>query len=73
MQYNAAFHQGLHKLQRLKQPSGPEKHHNLETFTCDPLNYNMGKHIVIVLIYMGKSIRIQRVEESTARQAVNLK
>ena len=36
MQHNAAFHQGLHCLLRLKQPSGTEIHHNLETSTCDP-------------------------------------
>ena len=27
MQHNAAFHQGLHCLLRLKQPSGTEMHH----------------------------------------------
>ena len=31
MQHNAAFHQGLHCLLRLKQPSGTEIHRNLET------------------------------------------
>ena len=36
MQHNAAFHQGLRCLLRLKQPSGTEIHHNLETSTCDP-------------------------------------
>ena len=36
MQHNAAFHQGLHSLFRLKQPSGPELHQNLENSTCDP-------------------------------------
>ena len=35
MQHNAAFHQGLHYLLRLKQPSGTEIHHNLENFTCN--------------------------------------
>ena len=30
MQHNAAFHQGLHCLLRLKQPSVTEKHHNIE-------------------------------------------
>ena len=34
---NPAFHPGLHCLQTLKQPSGTEIHHNLETSTCDPL------------------------------------
>ena len=28
MQHNATFHQGLHCLLRLKQPSGTEIHHN---------------------------------------------
>ena len=28
MQHNAAFHQGLHSLLRLKQPSGTQNHHN---------------------------------------------
>ena len=31
MQHNAAFHQGLHCLLRLKQPSWTEIHHDLET------------------------------------------
>ena len=31
MQHNAAFHQVLHCLLRLKQPSGTEIHHDLET------------------------------------------
>ena len=38
MQHNAAFHQGLHCLLRLKLPPGTEIHHNLVTSTCDPLN-----------------------------------
>ena len=29
MQHDAAFHQGLHCLLRLKQPSGTEIHYNL--------------------------------------------
>ena len=36
MQHDAAFHQGLHCLLRLKLPPGTEKHYNLETSTCDP-------------------------------------
>ena len=35
MQHDAAFHQGLHCLLRLKQPSGKEIHHDLETVNCD--------------------------------------
>ena len=61
MQHNAAFHQGLHCLLRQNQLLGTEIHHNLETSTCDPLKYKMGNTILIVLIYMGKSIRIKRV------------
>ena len=37
MQHDAAFHQGLHCLLRLKQPSGTEIHQNLEDSTFDPL------------------------------------
>ena len=33
MQHNAAFHQGLHCLLRLKQPSGTDIHHDLEHST----------------------------------------
>ena len=60
MQHNAAFHQGLHCLLRLKQPSGTEIHHNLKISTCDPLKYKMGNPILIVSMCMGESIRIQR-------------
>ena len=61
MQHYAAFHQGLHCLQRLKQPLGTQIHHNLENSTCDPLKYTMSTSILIVSICMGNSIRIQRV------------
>ena len=61
MQHYAAFHQGLHCLLKLKQPSGTEIHHYLETSTCDPLKYRMSNPILIVSICMGKSIGIQRV------------
>ena len=60
MQQNAAFHQGLHCLLRLKQHSGTDLHQNYENSTCDPLKYTMGIPILIVSICMGKSIRIQR-------------
>ena len=36
MQHNAAFHQGLHYLLNLKQPSRTAIHHNLGNSTCDP-------------------------------------
>ena len=63
MQHNAAFHQGLHCLLRLKQPSGTEIHHYSETSTCEPFKYTMDNPILIVSICMGKSIRIQRVNQ----------
>ena len=62
MQHYAAIHQGLYCFLRLKQPSGTEIPDNLETSTCDPLKYKKGNHILIALICMAKSIRIQRVK-----------
>ena len=56
MQYNAAFHQGLHHLLTFKRPSVTEKHHNLDKFTCDPLKCPMGSPILIESICMGQSI-----------------
>ena len=53
MQHYAAFHQGLHCLLRLKQPSGTEIHHNFENSTCDHLKYTIGSHILIVSICKG--------------------
>ena len=44
------YHQGLHCLLRLKQPSGTEIHNNLEVSTCNPLKYLMGSPILIVSI-----------------------
>ena len=64
MQHIAAFHQNLHCLLRLKQPSGTEILHNLENSNCDPFEYSMGSPMLIVSICMGKSIRIQRVKVS---------
>ena len=64
MQHNAVFHQGLHCLLRLKQLSGAEIHHNLETSTCDPFKYKMCSPILTVSICMKKSIRIQRVQNT---------
>ena len=52
MQHNAAFHQGLHCLRRLKQALGIEIHHNLENSTCDPLKYTMGSPTPIVSKFM---------------------
>ena len=64
MQYNSAFHQGLHCLliHVLKQPSDTEIHHTIEISTCCLLKYSVGSPILIVLLCMGKSIRIQRVK-----------
>ena len=39
MQQYAAFHQGLHCLRLLKQPSETEIPHNKEKSTCDSLKY----------------------------------
>ena len=61
MQRNAVFHQGLHCLLRLKQPSGKAIHHNSENSTCNTFKYMMGNPILIVSICLRKSIRIQRV------------
>ena len=44
MQHDAAFHQGLHCLLRLKRLSRSDIHHNS---TCDPLKYTMGSPILI--------------------------
>ena len=48
IQHNAAFHQGLHRLLRLNQPSRTEKQHNLENTTCGPLKYSTGSQLLIV-------------------------
>ena len=53
MQHNAAFHQCLHCLLRLKYHSGTEIHHNLSNSTFDPLKYTMGSPVLIVSICMG--------------------
>ena len=47
MQHNAAFHQDLHCLLSLKQPSGTDIHHNFKTSTCHPLKYKIGNSIII--------------------------
>ena len=61
MQHDAAFHQGMHCLLRLKQLSGTGTHHNLENSSCSPLKYTMGSPILIVTICVGKSINKQKV------------
>ena len=52
MQHNAAFHQGLNCLLRLKEPSGTEicVHHNVENSTGNHLKCTMGSPILIVSI-----------------------
>ena len=65
MQHDAVFHQGLHCLLKLKQPSGTEIHHNLENSTCESLKCKMCNPVLIVSICMGNSIRIQRVKYKT--------
>ena len=62
MQHNAAFHQDLHCLLRLKRSSGTEIRHNVENSICDPFKYTMGSPILFVSISMGQSISIQRVK-----------
>ena len=54
LQHKAAFHQGLHCLLRLKQPSGIEIHHNLEnsTWTQWSIPYLLYQYI------LGNPIRI---------------
>ena len=44
---NAAFHQGLDCLLRLKQPSRTEIQHNSKSSTCDLLKYKIGNPILI--------------------------
>ena len=44
MQHNAAFHQGLLCLLRLKQPTWTEKRQNVKISTCDPLMCTIADH-----------------------------
>ena len=60
MQRIAAFHQGRHCLLIVKESSEREINHNLENSACDPLDFTMGRTILIVSIFMGNSTRIQR-------------
>ena len=56
MQHNAAFHQGLNCLLRLKQSLGTEINQHLENSTCAPLKVQMCSPLLIVSLCMGKSI-----------------
>ena len=52
MQHYAAFHQGLHCLLILKQPSRRDIHHDLENSTCDPHKGHNGQtHTYCINIY----------------------
>ena len=51
MQHDAAFHQDLHCLLRLKQPLGTEIHPNLESSACDPIIQNGQSHSCCIYIY----------------------
>ena len=76
MQHNAAFHQGLDCLLRLKQ----QKYITIffiKFYSVTPLNYTMGSPILIVSISMGKSTKITFcgfpwVETSTAGRVYDL-
>ena len=59
---DAAFHQGFHCLLRLKNlQEQNDIRHNLENSTCDPSKYTMASPILIISIFMGKSIQRQRI------------
>ena len=53
MPHNAASHQGLHCLLRLKQALGTEMHHNLEISSSNPLKYRLGKSYPCFNVYGG--------------------
>ena len=55
MHHNAAFHQGLHCLLRLKPPSGTEILNYLENSTCDLLMYTMGSPIASICTWENPS------------------
>ena len=67
MPHNAAFHQGLHCLLRLKQSSGKEIQSYFEIITCDPLISTMDYPKFIVSYQVAESISIQRVIYETKR------
>ena len=51
MLHNVAFHQGLHCLLRLKQPSGTELQLDLENSTHDPFELNGSFHTYCINMY----------------------
>ena len=52
IRHNAAFHQGLYYLIRIKQNSETETQHYSDTSTYDPLKYIIGSPILVVSICM---------------------
>ena len=62
MQHDAAFHQGLHCLLKIKQSSETKVYHKLENSNCDSIKITMGSPILIVSNCMGKSMRIHRIK-----------
>ena len=67
MQHNAAFYQGLHCLLRLKQHSGTENHHNLDTYLC-PLKY---KILYLLFQYIWEIHQKTRVNASCCKTVRN--
>ena len=51
---HGVFHQGMHCLVRLIQPSGTEAHHNLEKSTCIPLKVHNGQSHTYCINMSGK-------------------
>ena len=62
MLLKAAFHQDLHCFLRLKQSSGTKINHFIEVLTGNPLQYKLYHSILIVVVYMGLSIKTKGVE-----------
>ena len=60
MPHNAAFHQSLHWLLRLKRSSGKEIQSYFEIITCDPLISTMNHPKFIASYQVEESISIQR-------------
>ena len=54
MLHNAAFHQGLYCLLRLKQPSGTELQLDLKSSTHDPLKCKNGSSYTYCINMYGK-------------------
>ena len=63
MPHTAAYHQGIHCLQRKKQIFMTEMHHDLESSTFDPLKHKMGNSTLILSTCLGIATRVKRVKE----------